>query len=892
MAPLDARPLRAAVVALALVPPQDPVREFGRAFTAAVRQGAAATNAAQQAAARDALGTAGALIPALPAGRRGRARFFVDVRGAELELRAGDPAAARRTALAARTRARAAPDEDGQPVYRGTYRVLLLVVLWQSGLPEHRLLALLEDEGEADFLLQDDVAAEVTARLPSQRVPYELLCGEVLSGRGRDEEAFARLQRLAEVVVGDEATPVAWRDETLLRLAWYFAERADYDRAEIYLERVQSDRGCAPRAMIALRRGDAATALREGRALAERDARQATLVGEALELLGRYEEALAEHLRSEQAYAEAGEELDRALPLNSAGDCLVELGDLDRAERYYRDGLALLSAGDAKHVEAERANALRDLGRLHERRGEQAQAAARYAEALDVLEEGRRDIPLDLLGSAWLRTNWGHELTSIDGLLRTGAAPLDALAAIERGKARGLLDWIDRPPVAAAQVARVRAAVQSLAVATDAEELAERRRRLERARALSQRAGLRSSRALTAVELGDVLRAEPDTLVLSYWVGAETAWLVWARGADVRLEALGPRAAAIGALGRAFAAVTSGAKAARGADPTEDLAAAAQVLLPASVRAALRDAARLVFSPDPILSRLPLEALPCEGAPLGTWCVVEWAPSLSVRNALARRSGDGRGALVVHDVHAGADLERDLGVDELGHSTIEAEGVAAPYLGAVPVRRVHGAEATLETIRSELVRAPVDVLHVNAHAIASPYVPSQSLLLLASGPEAMASLLTLPLHGAVVVLSACRSAGGEERGGEGVAGLLWGPMGAGARCVVASLWPANQESTAALMARFHRHRAEGRGEAQALQLARAELAAIPRYAHPYYWAGFAAFGSRDANPVLRAPVSTFTWPWWGGGAVAGGVLLALVWVGSSLRRSASPVSCS
>jgi len=135
-------------------------------------------------------------------------------------------------------------------------------------------------------------------------------------------------------------------------------------------------------------------------------------------------------------------------------------------------------------------------------------------------------------------------------------------------------------------------------------------------------------------------------------------------------------------------------------------------------------------------------------------------------------------------------------------------------------------------------------------------VPSRSLLLLASGPESMASLAGLSLAGTVVVLSACRSATGEDRGGEGVAGLLWGPVAAGASTVVASLWVVNQQTTADLMGHFHRYRAQGAGEAAALMAARAELAHL----HPYYWAGFVAFGSRRGD-VPVAPSSS-KWLWW------------------------------
>jgi CHAT domain-containing protein len=142
----------------------------------------------------------------------------------------------------------------------------------------------------------------------------------------------------------------------------------------------------------------------------------------------------------------------------------------------------------------------------------------------------------------------------------------------------------------------------------------------------------------------------------------------------------------------------------------------------------------------------------------------------------------------------------------------------------------------------------VSVLHVSAHALVRSVVPSESLLLLADGGVPLPALAELPLRGATVVLSACSSAAGKAHGGEGEASLLWGPLGAGARAVVASLWPVNQQATCDLMGQFHHWLARGSGEAEALRLARATLAAAPNYAHPHYWAGFAAFGSHATAP--------------------------------------------
>jgi CHAT domain-containing protein len=101
--------------------------------------------------------------------------------------------------------------------------------------------------------------------------------------------------------------------------------------------------------------------------------------------------------------------------------------------------------------------------------------------------------------------------------------------------------------------------------------------------------------------------------------------------------------------------------------------------------------------------------------------------------------------------------------------------------------------------------------------------------------------LRLPVD--LVVLSACQTALGREIRGEGLVGLTRGFMYAGARRVVASLWQVDDESTAELMKRFYRAMLkDGRRPADALRTAQLELSRHPRWAAPFYWAGFVLQG--------------------------------------------------
>lgn len=100
----------------------------------------------------------------------------------------------------------------------------------------------------------------------------------------------------------------------------------------------------------------------------------------------------------------------------------------------------------------------------------------------------------------------------------------------------------------------------------------------------------------------------------------------------------------------------------------------------------------------------------------------------------------------------------------------------------------------------------------------------------------------------MVVLSACETGAGQLLRGEGIVGMVRAFTYAGAQSVVASLWVANDQSTANIMVDFYRNLLKGMPKDQALQAARMHLfQEFPAQAHPYYWAGFRVYGA--ATPV-------------------------------------------
>ncbi len=118
----------------------------------------------------------------------------------------------------------------------------------------------------------------------------------------------------------------------------------------------------------------------------------------------------------------------------------------------------------------------------------------------------------------------------------------------------------------------------------------------------------------------------------------------------------------------------------------------------------------------------------------------------------------------------------------------------------------------------------------------------------------------------LAVLSACNTAAGTTRSGEGVLGLVRGFQQAGVRTVVASLWPVDDQATSAFMQRFYRSvlaKPAGLTPAEALNNAGQAMRLYEHAAHedqtglltghevipsqrpfdaPRHWAAFVAYG--------------------------------------------------
>jgi CHAT domain-containing protein len=136
-----------------------------------------------------------------------------------------------------------------------------------------------------------------------------------------------------------------------------------------------------------------------------------------------------------------------------------------------------------------------------------------------------------------------------------------------------------------------------------------------------------------------------------------------------------------------------------------------------------------------------------------------------------------------------------------------------------------------------------DFLHFVTHGTASRAHPLDSAVILTkSGDSAKLyahEIITRPLHAYLVIVSACDGVGKRSYAGEGLVGLSWAFLRAGAHNVIASLWEVNDDSTPKLMDELYKGLSAGQDPGTALRNAKLALVRTPGvFRKPFYWAPF------------------------------------------------------
>jgi CHAT domain-containing protein len=556
---------------------------------------------------------------------------------------------------------------------------------------------------------------------------------------------------------------------------------------------------------------------------------------------------------------EAEAEARRAIGLASEGRLLNTLAD---AQLHLAHALEAQGRSADAQVEFERAIAtteqLRDqalVGQrsrqafMRERIGPYAALSALHSkagrawEALRTVEQARARTLLDMVAfgrpsSAGLSDTLRERERAVTTELRSAMVSLNE--ALNR-------DPVDRAAIAAREEARDRARLAHQIFKDDL-DTAYPRLRLSRGDAPT----------LSKSDLDAIVPR--GTVALEFMVNSDHVWVYAAvgseRGVQVTAHRLTMAPSALMALADRFSKQVS-SRDLGFADTSRELYAA----LLSGVDVQVASATRVIIVPDGALWSVPFQALT---TPRGRYLIeeraVSYAPSLSSLVALRARAADrparARTLVALGDPvtsgSAGGDL-RNASSGSLPEARREVESLGRLFGDAQSTVLV-GASASEAALRKVASRA--SVLHIASHGVLDNRSPMFSHLRLA-GQDTEApdvdgrleawELADLDLSADLVVLSACSTVGGIVGGGEGVIGLSWALLAAGASTAVLSQWEVDSSSTTSLMLAFHTQRLRGDASLDAapaaLRSAALTMLKDPKYRHPFYWAGFIVMGS-------------------------------------------------
>lgn len=610
--------------------------------------------------------------------------------------------------------------------------------------------------------------------------------GNVYARQERYDEASREMEAAQAIASKAGPTAAGTASRALDNLGWIYYEMGDYDRAMATLVKFRPG---TDRELIINQQN----------------------IGKAWLALGQPEKARPHY---EKALAAAQRIADKQWEADALGNLAYQayaVGNLREARRRNEEELAIRRS--LKEPKAELGGKL-TAARIAAAEGECPEA-----------EDGFRQVAESALAAN--QEKWSA-LSGLAGCAEKAGRPGEAeasfkkaIAIVERGRA-GLAEVEDRITFHSSR----------MDVYRDFAEYSIRQGREKEALAILVRS--RGQGNGGRVRNPEMLGRVSPVLVYALAEPASHLWVIGAKGSRYfRLSGAGKLR---GLVERHTAGIL------RARDPLNDGAAEARELYrelvgPAAGEIKVRE---LTISADGILHQLNWETLVAP-APEHYWIEdveISMSPGLAGR---VRRwtSGPRERILLVGDP-----ASQDARYAKLANASKELESVAREF-GSQYSDTLSRENATPERVRAEL-GGGYGYVHFAAHASANALRPLESSIVLAgnhgAGKLYARELAGIRLRARLVTLSACSAAGTKVLHGEGLVGLAWAFMQAGADDVVASLWNVEDASTATLMEAMYRQLRLGRSPEQALREAKLVLLRSGTVARkPYYWGAFLLF---------------------------------------------------
>ena len=435
------------------------------------------------------------------------------------------------------------------------------------------------------------------------------------------------------------------------------------------------------------------------------------------------------------------------------------------------------------------------LAELYDAENKPALAEVEFRHSIDTIEAARSSIDRDDSRLSYLSGGIEFYDDYVDFLTRRNR-PIDALRIAELSRARMLLEG------------------------------------------LSEGQKATPPRAIPTLQPQQIAKRYQATL-LFYWVGPDHSYL-WAI-TPTRVECLTlPKAADLEPLVKSYSKTIRDLLDPQGAGSADGQKLYAMLVEPA--RGFFPKDGRIILLPDPVLSALNFETLIVPGTTPHFWVddvTLTNASSLTLLSSAARRpSSKDRSLLLVGNTEP-VDLFPALAKAPQEMHLVES------YFPAAKREVLEGKEATPEAF---LLSHPerYAYIHFVTHGTASITRPLDSAVILSKSGDSYKlyarDIIRHPLSAELVTISACEGAGGRAYSGEGLVGLSWAFLRAGAHHVVGALWEVNDSAAPQIMDSFYAEMSQGKDPASALRAAKLGLLhnKDPEvvFKKPFYWAPF------------------------------------------------------
>lgn len=582
--------------------------------------------------------------------------------------------------------------------------------------------------------------------------------------------------------------------------------------------------------------------------------------GWAQQNLGDFEGALLHFQEAEQKAREIGLNNHRVVWLQNAGLAEYRLGNLDAARKYDEQALAVAKTLPAEKEIDQIANIESNLALLLYERGQYTDAK-RYSDAAVAMSGKSKDALVisyslytqglvaarlesdaeseRILMSAWKQVPDADVRADIESAIAKLYAGRHQPEQAQQWFKRSVQTFEDKRSKVSDEKLRLSTFAYGQAIYRDYADFLvqtghslDALQLLDRSRSRTLEEGLGNQGTATQVA-GDPKHVARDlhASILFYSLGREKSYLWVVRAGDIQLITL-PSESVIQALVKKHQAQIQEA-----ADPSTDsydiLVKPAAALIPAG--------SRVFVVADGALHGLNFETL---HTPSGYWIEDATITTASSISLLSREKAA-----------APVRFAKDLLL--IGDPTIPRGDFAPLPDAANEIQQVRQHfQPDSETVVSQKAAVPTAYaasnpgdfryIHFATHGTASRLSPLDSAVVLSPPPIEpedfklyARDIVQHPLNATLVTISACYGSGVRNYAGEGLVGLAWVFLRAGAHNVIAALWDVADAASPLLMDQLYSELQAGKAPDEALRAAKLSLLHSSRiYRKPIFWGAF------------------------------------------------------